>query len=259
MSSIIFKRLAITVALILGLVQYTSAQVAFVNSTSGFCTEGNCTSGTTLTVSHNATGANAMAVGIFIGCGTGETAPTISTVTYAAQSLSAVTTESPVAARIGAIWALPAGTSPTTGTNNLVVVLSSDLGACDQAILGAQIITASGVDGTTLFTSFGDNSGSGTSATLTLGSSGSSDMTVSFVCAGNGITSTSETERGPKITDVTNSCGSSHSATASNDINLSWTIPNDSWITLGGALKASGGGGGPTCSGALVTRGIGGC
>jgi hypothetical protein len=234
----------LVVACLLLAPEAAQAQASFDAQSSGQCTQDTCASSTTLTISHTTgSGSNrAMAVGVFAACAGGDTVPAVSTVTYAgSQSLSEIQSENPATNRRGYLYALPAGTQPTSGANSLVVVLASNLGAAcstSNGVLSAVILTASGVNQTTTFTSSIDGSGSGTTASLTLSSSGANDLGVHFVCAGGGITSTTETERGPKIDNTINTCASVHSATAAGgDTAFSWTIPSDSWIMAGGALK----------------------
>lgn len=249
-------------------VRTAAAQVTFDAATTQQCGNNGptaCTvSNTTITVAHT-TGAGsnrAMTVGVFIACASGQTAPLVATATYATtQVLSQIQHTVPNVSRVGDLWALPAGTQPTSGANNLVVVMTGDIAtACSTgtSTLSVAIITTAGVDQTTTFTSSGVNSGTGTAATLTLGASGASDLGVSYVCAGDGVTSTTETERGPKITNQNNSCGTIDSATAAAaDTSLSWTIPSDTWIVTGGALKAVGAAGSTACRN-LLLLGVGG-
>jgi hypothetical protein len=104
------------------------AAVTYDNSAGTNCTPGACTSITySLTVG---SGSNrALIVWVFIsGSGNYAAAPAVTAVTYAGVSLvqiSVINTTNYEAH--SELWALPAGTQPTSGANNVVVTLDNQL------------------------------------------------------------------------------------------------------------------------------------
>lgn len=184
----------------------------------------------------------------FGSCSSADTPPNVSGITYAGQALTLITSITAGAGRSGAMYAWPTGSQPTSGTNTVTVTMASSVAtACPNAgganrmiISGA--ISATGVDQTTTFTSSASNkssNGSGTSATLTLSSSGADDMGVDIMCAGTNAGTTTETSRFTE-NDVTASCNSIGGATAAGgDTSFSWTFTADWWAIIGGALKAA--------------------
>lgn len=244
-----------------------SAQVTFDAFANSFCDGSGtvCTGAGATTLTYALTvgaGSNrALAVVLTVGCAGAETAPAISTVKFdptgTNQSLTQIETVSPASSRRGELWALPAGTQPTSGTHNIEIIMASGLDACaGSSRLSSGAFAVAGVDQTTTFTDTNINSGSGTSATLTLTGSGANDLGFHGVCAGNGLTSTTETSRW-SVSDTNTSCNSSGGATAAgSDTSFSWSIPSDSWIMVGGAFKASTGGAAPVPK--LMLLGVGG-
>lgn len=239
-------------ALTLALRPDTTNYVAYNGSAKSFCDNGGggtaCTSGTTLTYSLTV-GNNAnrqLAVFAFVGCNSGETSPTVSSVTYAGVALNqTVATSTGSNASRGYLYTLPARIQPTVGTNNVVVTLSSSLVTCggltDSLTSGA--ISAYNVDQTNPYASTplvnSWNGTIGTSATLTGFTSGANDLGIESVCAGSTLTSTTETARWTTQGVTTSSCGENAGATAAGgDTSYSYTVSSsDSWILIGGAFK----------------------
>jgi hypothetical protein len=200
----------------------------------------------------------------FVGCRSSGTAPAVTSVTYAGTTLTQQTSNTTNAPRKGYLHTWPTGSQPTSGANNVVVTVDTDLiTGCGDSYgnIMSGAIAVTGVDQSTTLSSSANNTGtSGTSLTLTIGTSGANDLGIHGGCTGSTMSSTTETSR--YTTEYTeNSCGSMGGATASGgDTSFSWTsAASDSWVMVGGAFKESGGGGGPTCSGALLMRGVGGC
>jgi len=243
--------LALLVVLLLPRVASAQATLdAFANDFCGLDGSRDCGGGFTtltipLTVAANSN--RSLAAVLFIGCAGSDTAPNISTVTWdTTQSLTQLEAAAPASSRRGQLWALPAGTQPNTGAHNLVVTLAAALNGCASNLsrLHGGVFSVYNVDQSTTFTDTNVNSGSGASATLTLTGSGANDLGFDGVCAGDGLTSTTETSKW-SVTNTNTSCNSSGGATAAgSDTSFSWSIPSDSWIMVGGSFKAVGAGGG---------------
>lgn len=220
---------------------------AFDAVSSGKCVSSACTGGSkVLTYSHTTgAGANrAMAVGV---CITGDSAanmPATSSVTYAGVGLV-----SKHKRQVGTtkyyceLWSLPDGTQPTSGANNVIVTLAAIQPSASDVMVSIAV-TATGVDQTTAWTSSANgNDGTGTSATLTITGSGANDLGVHFACNGTSVSTTvgaGETSRTVTATDTGGACNTMGGATAVGaDTAFSRTVGNDSWIIIGGALKAA--------------------
>lgn len=179
----------------------------------------------------------------------GNTPQTVASVTYAGVALTKITSINNTGA--GAVtsdselWALPAGTQPASGTNNVVITLSGAIDESNEATLLSGAIAAYNVDQTTTFTSTSTNGGSGTSAAVTLPSSGANDLVIDSVCTGSGISSTPQTQQWDDTSlgmGSPNSCGATSGATAAGGTtSLSWNIINDYWQIVAGSFKAVGG------------------
>ena len=229
------------------------AQVTVDATSTGACNEVSpaCNATTTLTYTHTtASQTNRQAfVGVLISCGSG-TAPTTTSVTYNGDALEEAQSHvSNDARRRLYLWRFPTGTEPDVGTSlDVVVTLSGDIGAgCSgNWALRSGIVTVYNVDQTTPIQTTNSNSGTGTSATLTMSGSSAGNLGVGFVCAGGGLTSTTETELF-QVDDTANSCNSFGIASAAaGDTSWSWSIPSDSWMMIGGVWNIVGGGGSPT-------------
>lgn len=247
------KRFILILALLL-CSQSLHAQATYDNSNIGKC--GNaispaCNSTTNLTVSIlTGSGSNrAMTVWVSIDCGSADTAPTVSSVVHAgSQNLSQTKTMSTSARNRFDMWTLPAGTQPTSGTNNVVVTLSGNiLTACSgHSKMDVVVLTSANVDQTTTYTATATNSGSGTSASATLASSGGTDLVVLAACAGSSFTG-GLTGAGGSVkqsdADGDTDCGSFIVATFNGGVTApAATISaSDSWMAIDGSLKASGG------------------
>lgn len=256
------RPLALLVLLLLVVARGAAAQATFDAAANA------ASASSPLTLAHTTgSGSNrAMVVFVAVGCNSGSTAPLTSTVTYATtQNLTQIKHQAGSGAHFYVdLWALPAGTPPTTGTNNVVATLASSLNiACgSQARMSVGVITAAGVDQTTTFTdSNGAAAGSGTTASMTLSSSGGTDLGVDMACAGSPFLSTTETVKW-NTGDTNTACNEYGGAIAAGgDISFSWPINgNDSWAMVGAALKAAGGGGGAApCVSTLRTLGVSEC
>lgn len=266
------KRLLLVLLLLVPSAAYS--QVTYDTQANSFCLSLTTLCGgaglNTLTYSLTV-GANSnrqLAVFAFIGCNSGEVAPTVTGITYASVAMSSTISLSAGSnSQRGYMFLMPAGTEPATGANNVVVTMSGGLiaacitggtGSVDALNSGA--ISTYGVDQTAPLVTGSpkSNSGSGTSATLTGFTSGASDLGVNSLCAGGGITSTTETSRWAQQGTTDNSCGTNRGATAAAaDTSWSWTIPSDTWLMVGGVLKAASAG--VTCAPTLTVIGVGRC
>ena len=182
------------------------------------------------------------ALAVFVNIGTeGDTSPTVSGVTYAGVALTQIVHKVGTDGHsIGDLWALPAGTQPASGTNNVVITLSGPLGYDQSLRSGA--ISAYNVDQTTTFTSTGSNAGKSASATLALASSGANDLVIDSACNGTGLTSTPQSELWKYNEQDLSYCGTEGGAWAGGGTtSLSWTVPNDWWIMVGASFKAAAG------------------
>lgn len=199
-----------------------------------------CTTDTTLTFSHTTGSGSHRALDVFcaISGGSATVQPAISTVTHAgSQSLSEVAT-SGGNYRIRH-WSLASGTEPTSGANNIVVVLSAAL-ATTQAVLSCAAITWSGIDQTNQFSDSGDAaSGSDATAEWSFTTVGASDLGVIAVCNGTSVgTSTNATVRQDAADDGNGACNTIGLATAAAGVSSGvWTVGNDSWLTLTAVKK----------------------
>lgn len=169
----------------------TSTAVKFDASGNGRCGEvanggDACASNTTLTYSLTVGSDSNRALAVFTFVANSGTGLTAATVTYNGVSLTKITSlmQSGNETEI-ALWSLPAGTQPASGTHNVVVTASSSLGGYESIHSGA--IAASGVNQTTTFSSYVVNRGVSTSATAKLSASGINDLVVISVCQGYGV------------------------------------------------------------------------
>lgn len=201
-----------------------------------------CIDCSSLTFSHTtSTGSNrAIAVGACATGPSGTTQPAVTSVTYAGVSLTSKRTEGTT--YHCDLWSLPDGTQPATGANNVVITLAGTTTGLNNRLRGAAV-TFTGVDQTTAWTSSNNgNNGNSSTSTLTISASGADDMGIDFVCHGTDVTTTTETDR-LNIDDGAAACNSLGVATAAGgDTSFSWSHSGaDTWIIIGGALKASGG------------------
>ena len=233
----------------------------------GSCVVGlsTCTTGNTqLTVAHttNASASN-LAVAVFISCGAGgaATAPSVSTVTYAGTGLTQLQSVTPAATRRAYLYGWPSGSSPTTGTNNIVVTLASSLlTGCDtDAKMFAIGMSVLGSDTSSQYVTSNTNSGTGTTASLVVSSNPTGSMGFSTGCAGGGVTSSTEGAIDVTDIDTNTGCGTAFGMdVAPTDASWSFTIPSDTWVTAGLVFNASGGGGGGgSAARTLMLMGVG--
>lgn len=228
----------------------------------GQCLAPVCATGATqITVSHtNTASVSNIAVAVYVSCGSGQTSPTVTGVTYAGTALTQVQAVSPVAARRGYLFGWPSGSAPTTGANNIVVTLSGSLNtACDaDAMLSAIGMSVTGSDTSSQYVTSTTNSGTGTTASLSPSSNPTGAMGFSTGCSGNGVTSSTEGTIDATDTNTLSSCGTAFGMdVAPTDASWSFTIPSDSWLTAGLVFNASGGGGGGSTSNRLPLLGVG--
>lgn len=236
-------RWLVSILLLLSIATASWGAVAFDAVSNGSCVFATCTaSSTTLTYSHT-TGSGsdrAIVVGVCVSGLSSQPQPSISTVTYAGVGLSSKKHQG--GNYYCEYWSLADGVQPATGANNVVIVLSGSLPSAASNIMTSATMTFTGVDQTTAWTSTDNgNSGNGTSATLTLSASGADDMGADFVCNGDSVTSTTETSKFIAAANTNGACNTLGAAIAAGaDTSLSWTVGNDNWILIGGALKAAG-------------------
>jgi hypothetical protein len=130
--------------------------------------------------------------------------------------------------------------NPTTGSNNFVVTLASQMLEA-AGIINCTGATFSGVHQSTPWTiSDCTGGGSGTTASCTLGSSGANDMVVATVCNGTSIGSpTGALTRRAFHDNSAGACDSEGLGTAAgNTTSVSWNNNgSDTWQILAGALK----------------------
>jgi hypothetical protein len=233
------------VLLLMTLPTTARAQVTYDNAASSQC--GVCSSLTySLTVG---SGSNrALAVWVFISDVylTEAENPYVTGITYAGVSLI------PIAIRSGTdlldgraeLWALPAGTQPTSGVNNVVVTLNS---TANMNSMHSGAISVAGVDQTQTFTSIQTNSIRGTySAYMTLPLSGANDLVFDGVCGGHSVDSTTQTQRVLNNVDTSTTCNNDGIATAAGGtVYLSWAVngsassPGDQAFMVGGSFHAA--------------------
>lgn len=177
------------------------------------------------------------------GCGSGKTAPTLSSITAngGAASLTQIIHATPDPSRYVDLWELSPGTQPTSGSNTVAVTMASALNAaCDAtATWGFSVATFAGVNQSTPLRVSNSNSGTGTTASATLSSGGANDLTIHAACAGTTLSSPTGTARATLNLSNANSCGDYIMATApANTTSFSMTVgASDSWIHVAGAIQ----------------------
>lgn len=139
----------------------------------------------------------------------------VNLVTYANVNLIRITSQrlrDGVNDVFGEMWALPPGTQPTSGTNNVVITMDSN---SNQIFSGAIAVT--GVDQTTTFSSYSGNDngpvGLTSSLSTTLSSSGANDLIIEAACTGGNFSGTTETSLYTDNVDGSNKCNNSAAAT----------------------------------------------
>src|SRR5258708_642902 len=218
------------------------AQVTYDNSAYGQDCGGGCTTSLTYSLTVGAGSNRALAVWVFISTTGFLAAPEVSSITYAGVSLIPIkiSKSNVIGVRLE-LWALPAGTQPTTGTNNVVVTLNN-IGQMNSMHSGA--ISVAGVDQTQTFASLQSSIGSvQTSVSMTIPYTGANDLVFDAVCAGASVDSTSQTQR--FINNVNNSttCNNSGLATAAGGTTyVTWNVNNaglDYYGRIGGSFHAA--------------------
>lgn len=175
------------------------------------------------------------------------TSHSITGVTYNGVALNLVESRSnSVSSYRVELWSLPPGTQPATGTNNVVLTLSS---GAPLALLSAAI-SVSGVDQTNTFTSqVAIDSGSTgeflnyIKAAIQIPSSGPNDLVICYACNGCD-TPAWDSPATARITDYVScsiQCNSQGLATApGGTTRLSWTIYDDWNGMIAASFKAAG-------------------
>jgi hypothetical protein len=217
------------------------AQVTYDNAASSNC--GVCSSVTySLTVG---SGSNrALAVWVFLSRnGNYPSYPYVTSITYAGVALIPIATRSGTNLLYGRaeLWALPAGTQPTSGTNNVVVTLNS---TANMNSMHSGALSAAGVDQTHTFTSIQTDSIENTSTGyMTLPLSGANDLVFDGVCAGSSVDSTSQTQRVLNNVDSSTACNNDGIATATGGtVYLSWAVNGagaNTFHMVGGSFHAA--------------------
>lgn len=216
----------------------TASTTCSSGGTLGVCGGSNTTLTYSLTVGSNSN--RALGVFVTVAGSSGAQQPQISSVTYAGVSLSQKAHANGNGGNFYTdLWTLPDGTQPTTGTNNVVITLASALNVSSEASMESGAFSVYNVSQSQTWTTVASSTGNSTTASLTLGSSGSSDLVVAEVCNGTGIISTSQTLQYQTPAASFNACASSEGDTAAgNTTNLSWSVNSDYWIATAGAFKA---------------------
>lgn len=186
----------------------------------------------------------------FIGCANGTETPPTATATYATQALTQVLTSAP-SGRRSYLWAWPTGSQPTSGLDNVVITLSgTDCTPANGFGLQSGAISATGVDQATTFSSTNSASGdSSTTPSVTISTSGASDLVVFAVCNGTSVTNNGNnvgTQRWLSTgISALATCDNSGGASApGGNLTLTWTAGVDFWQMVAGSLKAAAAAGG---------------
>lgn len=218
--------------------------VTYDTSAKGDCTTTTCTV-ITIPITIGSNSNRQLPVIVSAGCSSTQTAPQVLTMTYATVGLSQAihsTPSPPDPSRYSDMWTMPAGTQPTTGTNNLVVTFTGDITViCNaNATILVQVFSLFNVDQTTIFTSTGSGNGSSGTASITLSSSAATDLVVHGGCGGSNVSAPTGTQRQLDNLSTLNSCGSGVAATATGGTtSVGFTIsPSDSWLNVAGSFKA---------------------
>jgi hypothetical protein len=224
------------------------AQDTFAHST---CTNDAACGGTGTTLTYAITvgsGSNRqLGVYVWVTCGGGNPARSVSGVTYAGTTLTQIDSFNPRADLRGYLFDWPTASQPTSGTNNIVVTLSGALvaGACaGTASLLSNALAVTGNHQSTTFSSFNHNSAaSGTALSVTISTSNGGDFGFQTGCSGSGLTSTTQTSLYTPEGDANESCGTQGSATATGGTTaFDWTASgSDVWGMMGAAFKDAGG------------------
>lgn len=243
----------ISVLMVFFLSGFLEAAVTYDNSTGSPNTQdcgsdGTACGGTTQTVSFTVgSGSNRqLIVNVMIGCNSAFTATTTSGVTYATVAMTKIAGASLAAsaARYVETWAMPAGTQPASGTNDIVVTYSGT-GACTSGLAVTRNVGAisfAGVDQTTTFTATNTNSGTGATTTVTITSSDANDLDFHAECVGTPTTPTvTGTNRWNGGTSVGSCNGTYGNTAAGGTTTMTATLTSDSWIAVAGSLKSASG------------------
>jgi hypothetical protein len=142
------------------------------------------------------------------------------------------------------LWVLPIGTPPPSGTFNVVVTA----GPTGPTAIRSGAFSVTGVDPVTPFTGLAAiargfdgvfASGEQVETTLKIPSSGPNDLVISYICNGDSIVSTPQTQRWINNTDNSSSCNNDAGATAPGGAtSLSWRVEPDHGIFLAASFKA---------------------
>src|SRR5262249_14657994 len=139
------------------------------------------------------------------------------------------------------LYALPAGTQPASGTNNIVVTLDGVLqvnGLNQLPDLQSGAISASGVNQSQVFTSLNSKTGTSTSANVTLAANGASDLVIESAVTKGTLGTAAQTQRWKNTlsdTQTANSCGGA--TAAGGTTSLSWPVsPSNIWVMIGASF-----------------------
>jgi hypothetical protein len=164
----------------------------------------------------------------------------VDSVTYAGVSLILVKKKVMVGAENNYLeaWALPAGTMPATGANNVVINFSGMFNSGNPSVNG-MAMSFTGVDQATLYTDTSTASQINTTPNVTVNASSAQDMPISGVCARSALTGTTETSRLTVDSGGGGYCRYAGMATAAGgDTALSWTqTSNMIAVTVAVVLK----------------------
>ncbi len=221
-----------------------------VDSTSA--TDTTSIASTTITISFNNVAGDLMVVGESMWqtlSGTGD----VTAVTYNGVSLTKAVDQT-VNTGIGPpyglrsqVWYLIA---PATGTNNLVVTITS---ITELLAVRTGILTLSGADQTTPLDQTGVNTGTGMTLTSAVTTTANGEYIVDCIAnfSGNDVTVNGTQTAFMDFTSVGTSGGSSYfSQTSAGSKTMQWTSPGmDPWVSVSASFKAAGGGGGATYPG----------
>jgi hypothetical protein len=179
-------RILAILCLILSIMTFsTSAQAQVTYDNSAYANCGSACSSLTYSLTVGSGSNRALAVWVFISLNGIHQAVPVTSITYAGVTLTpvAVFEGQDIDVR-GELWALPAGTLPTTGSNNVIVTLSSSA-LVNSVHTGA--ISVAGVDQTQTFTSINTNYSAGIqTAFIDIPYTGSNDLVFNAMCTGGG-------------------------------------------------------------------------
>lgn len=203
---------------------------------------------TTLTWAHTvgASGADRILV-VAVQIARGSSIPSVSTVTYAGQSLTKtdgapadMTKQNSANTKRVELWKL---VNPPTGTNNIVLTISAGGSLTNRAVVGAEASSWTGVDQTTPLGTSASASGTSTTPSVDV-SSAAGEVVVDSVGAGATTSTTLTVGAGQTQISTTQPLNAGVGASSYEDgaatTTMSWTASSSAaWATVGVPLKAS--------------------